>query len=187
MDLIIICGPPASGKMTVGQALQKRTGFKLFYNHLSLELVNQFFDFGTPNFNNLDRKIRFDIFHEISKSEIAGLIFTLVWAFDLEEDAKYIEDIIAVFKDRNPKVRIVELACDQTERLKRNRTENRLKHKPSKRDIEFSDQLLRKEDELYRMNSLEGEYSEKEILKIENTDKSADEVAKLIVNYFDLR
>ena len=62
MNLMVLLGPPAVGKMTVGQALQKLTDYKLFYNHLSLELVNQFFDFGTPNFSNLDRQIRFDIF-----------------------------------------------------------------------------------------------------------------------------
>lgn len=186
MNLIIICGPPASGKMTVGQELQKLTNYKLFYNHLSLELVNQFFDFGTPNFNNLDRKIRFDIFKEIAKSKITGLIFTIVWAFDEKEDAEYIEDIIEVFKDRNPKVCIVELDCKQSERLKRNRTENRLAHKPSKRNLEFSDNLLRNEDNTYRMNSLEGEYPEMNIFKIENTKKSAKEVANIIVNHFKL-
>ena len=184
MDLIIICGPPASGKMTVGQELQKLTGYKLFYNHLSLELVNQFFDFGTPNFNHLDRKIRFDIFEEIAKSEIPGLIFTIVWAFDHPEDAKYVEEMIAIFKNRNPKIGIVELICKQGERLKRNRTENRLQHKPSKRDLDFSDKLLRTEDELYRMNSLDGEFSDKQILKIENTHKTAKEVAERIIEHF---
>ena len=147
--------------------------------------MNQFFDFGTPNFSNLDRQIRFDIFKEIAKSNISGLIFTIVWAFDYPEDAEYIEEIIAVFKDRNPKVSIVELDCKQSERLKRNRTENRLAHKASKRDLEFSDNLLRNEDELYRMNTLEGEYAEKDILKIENTDKSAEEVAKLIIKHMN--
>lgn len=186
MDLIIICGPPASGKMTVGQELQKLTGYKLFYNHLSLELVNQFFDFGTPNFNSLDRKIRFDIFAEIANSDIAGLIFTIVWAFDEAEDAEYIEDIIKVFQNRNPKVSIVELDCEQSERLKRNRTENRLAHKPSKRDVAFSDNLLRNEDKTYRMNSLEGEYPEMNIFKIENTNKTAMEVAEMIVDHFKL-
>lgn len=186
MDLIIICGPPASGKMTVGQELQKLTGYKLFYNHLSLELVNQFFDFGTPNFRRLDRKIRFDIFKEIANSEITGLIFTIVWAFDHEEDAKYIDDIVAVFKDRKPSVSIVELDCEQAERLIRNRTENRLKHKASKRDLAFSERLLRNEDELYRMNSLEGEFVEKQIMKIENTHKTAKEVATSIIKHFKL-
>ncbi len=89
-----------------------------------------------------------------------------------------------VFRNRNPKVSIVELDCEQSERLKRNRTENRLKHKPSKRDVEFSDNLLRNEDKTYRMNSVEGEYPEMNIFRIENTNKTAIEVAENIVNHF---
>jgi len=121
MDLVIICGPPASGKMTVGQALKKVTGFKLLHNHMSLELVNQFFDFGTEHFKTLDKKIRFGIFEEIAKSEVTGFIFTMVWAFSEKEDEEYIDEIISIFKPRNPKVCIVELECDIKERLVRNR------------------------------------------------------------------
>ena len=53
MKLIILFGPPAVGKMTVGQELEKITRLKLFHNHMSLELVNQFFDFGTLPSNGL--------------------------------------------------------------------------------------------------------------------------------------
>ncbi len=182
--LVIICGPPASGKMTVGQELQKRTGYKLFYNHMSLELVNQFFDFNTEHFNNLDKHIRFSIFKEIAKSTIPGLIFTLVWAFDLKEDEEYIQEIISVFENRNLRVSIIELDCKLEERLRRNKTENRLKHKASKRDLEFSDKLIMKEETLYPTNTLDGEFEDFNILKIENTHKSALEVAERIQNHF---
>ena len=80
----------------------------------------------------------------------------------------------------------MELNCDVDERLRRNRTENRLEHKPSKRDIKFSDQLLVNEDELYRMNSLEEELVERNVLKIDNTKKEASEVAEMIVSHFNL-
>ena len=187
MDFIIICGPPASGKMTVGQELQKLTGFKLFHNHMSLELVNQFFDFGTPNFRNLDKKIRFDIFEEIANSDIDGLIFTIVWAFNEKEDEDYIDEIIDVFKKRQPKIGLVELACDLKERLRRNRHENRLKHKPSKRDVEASDKRLLYHDEKYRMNSLDGELPNKSIFKIQNTELTAKETAEKIIEHYDLK
>ena len=39
MKLVIIIGPPAVGKMTIGQALEKITDLKLFHNHMSIELV----------------------------------------------------------------------------------------------------------------------------------------------------
>ncbi len=186
MNLIIICGPPASGKMSVGQALQKLTGYKLFYNHMSLELVNQFFDFGTPNFSNLDKKIRFDIFNEIANSDIDGLIFTMVWAFSEKEDEEYIDEIIEVFKNRVPKVGLVELVCDLDERLKRNKHEHRLKHKPSKRDVEASEKRLLYHDNKYRMNSLEGEFPNKSIFKIQNTHLTEKETAEKIIEHYKL-
>ncbi len=185
MNLIIICGPPASGKMTVGQELQKKMGYKLFHNHLSLELVNQFFDFGTPNFRSLDKKIRFDIFEEIANSDLDGLIFTMVWAFDEKEDEEYIDEIIKVFSRRTPKVALVELVCDLEERLLRNRHENRLKHKASKRDVEASEKRLLYHDKKYRMNSAEGDLTNKSMFKIENTNLSAELVAEKIIAHYN--
>jgi len=42
MQLVIIFGPPAVGKMTVGRALAERTGFKLFHNHMTSKLALAF-------------------------------------------------------------------------------------------------------------------------------------------------
>ena len=187
LSLVIICGPPASGKMTVGQELQKMTDYKLFHNHMSLELVNQFFDFGTPNFDSLDKKIRFDIFEEVAKSELTGLIFTIVMAFNLKEDEEYLDQIISVFKNRNLKFCLVELKCDLKERLKRNRHENRLKHKPSKTDVEASDKRLLYHEKKYRMNSVEGDFVNKPIFMIDNTNLTAFETANKIVEHFNLK
>ena len=53
MKLIILFGPPAVGKMTVGQELSKITGYKLLHNHMTIDLVTEFFDFGTPQFERL--------------------------------------------------------------------------------------------------------------------------------------
>lgn len=186
MKFILICGPPATGKMTVGQELQKLTGYKLFHNHMSLELVNQFFDFGTPNFKNLDKLIRFGIFEEVANSDIEGLIFTLVWAFDMKEDEEYVDEIIRVFDKRNPTICIAELECDLEERLKRNRHENRLKNKPTKRDVEASEKRLLYHDKKYRMNTLEGELPSKSIFKIKNTHLTAKETAEKIIAHFEL-
>lgn len=162
--------------------LQKMTGYKLLYNHLSLELVHQFFDFDTPHFKRLDKEIRFAIFKEVAESSVAGLIFTVVWDFNSKEDEDYINEIISIFKKRNANIGIVELVCDMDERLRRNRTDNRLQHKPSKRDIAFSDRLLKNAETSRRMHSREGEFPDKNIMKIENTGKSAEEVAAMIVS-----
>ena len=47
MKFVLIFGPQAVGKMTVGQELAKITDLKLFYNHMTIDLVGQFFDYGT--------------------------------------------------------------------------------------------------------------------------------------------
>lgn len=186
MKLVIIFGPPAVGKMTVGQELEKLTGLKLFYNHMSLELVNKFFDFGTPHFRKLDKTIRFEIFKEIANSDIEGLIFTIVWAFNEQEDEEYIDEIIEVFQKRDPEVCLIELKTDLKIRLERNKHPHRLKHKPSKRDVAFSEKALLSSESMYRMNSFDGELPEKPIFKIDNNNLSPMEVAKKIKKQFDL-
>lgn len=186
MNLVLIFGPPAVGKMTVGQELEKITNYKLFFNHMSCDLVNHFFDFGTPEFERLDKKIRFAIFEEIAKSKIKGLIFTLVWAIDYKEDEEYVDELLAIFKAQNWNTYLVELQADLEQRLIRNKTENRLNHKPTKRDLEQSEKVLLYDEKAYRMNTLEGELPDKNIYKIDNTKLSAAEVAALIKGRFGL-
>ena len=176
----------SSGGDDQSQALQKATGLKLFHNHMSLELVNQFFDWGTPPFKRLDKLFRFEIFKEIAKSDLKGLIFTLVWAFELKEDEAYVDEIIAIFKKEDSDIHIVELKADLDTRIERNKGENRRKHKPSKRDIASSEKRLRYHEKKYRMNSLAGEFSDKFIFKIDNTDLSPEAVAQIIIDKFNL-
>jgi ATP-dependent Lon protease len=46
--LLFVLGPPAVGKMTVGNAIAEITGLKLFHNHLTIEPVLRLFEFGSP-------------------------------------------------------------------------------------------------------------------------------------------
>lgn len=74
MKFIIIFGPQAVGKMTVGQSLEAKTNLKLFHNHMSIDLVSTFFDYGTSAGKRLVHLIRQEIFEEVSKSSLEGLI-----------------------------------------------------------------------------------------------------------------
>ena len=186
MKLIIIFGPPAVGKMTVGRALANITELKLFHNHMSLELVNQFFDFGTPPFRRLDKLIRFGIFKEVAKSELAGLIFTFVWALNEKEDEEYVDEIAAIFEQEGAEVYYVELNTPLEQRLVRNKQPDRIAAKPSKRDPELSERNLLYAEKTYRMNTHEGELADRPLLKIDNTDLAPDVVAEKIKAYFGL-
>jgi shikimate kinase len=68
--LIIIFGPQAVGKMTVGQELEKITDLKLFHNHMTIDLVSEFFEYGTKQAKRLVKLFRNEIFEEVSKSDI---------------------------------------------------------------------------------------------------------------------
>jgi hypothetical protein len=76
MKLVFLYGLPATGKLTVGRRLAAITGFKLFHNHLAVDLLTSVFDFGTPAFVKLREEIWLSVFDEARNSGIHGLIFT---------------------------------------------------------------------------------------------------------------
>lgn len=186
MKLIMLIGPQAVGKMTVGQELEKITGLKLFHNHMTIELVTPFFSYGTEQGKKLVHSFRMQIFEEVAKSDLEGLIFTWIWRFDLKEEEEYYNMVTDIFRKQGAEVYLVELEADLEERIKRNETENRLNNKPTKRNIEWSKNDLIKGAKNYRLNSLPGEVKEKNYLRINNTNISAKEVARMIKENFNL-
>ncbi|MDQ6418143.1 AAA family ATPase [Paenibacillus sp. LHD-117] len=186
MKFVLLFGPQAVGKMTVGQQLERLTGLKLFHNHMTIELVSPFFSYGSPQGKRLVNLFRQEIFEEVSKSDLDGLIFTYVWAFDLQSDWDYVRSVCDLFESRGATVYFVELEAEMEERLERNRSEHRLLHKATKRDIAFSENDLIKTAERYRLNSLEGEIESERYLRINNTNLSPEETAERIKSYFGL-
>lgn len=184
MKFIIIFGPQAVGKMTVGQSLAAKLNIKLFHNHMSIDFVSQFFDYGSPSGKRLVSLIRQEIFEEVSNSEWDGLIFTFVWGFDLPSDWEYIDRISTLFESKGADVYLVELEADYEERIRRNGTDNRLLHKPTKRDVERSERDLISTHEKHRLNSYPGEITKKNYIRINNTNIEPDEVANRIMSQF---
>lgn len=186
MKFVVIFGPPAVGKMTVGFELAKLTGLKLFHNHLTIDLVLNFFDFGEPPFHRLVAEFRRRIFEEVAASDLKGLIFTYVWAFDLESETEYIEMICQIFREKNADIYFVELEADLAERLIRNETEFRLAQKPPKRDVEKSKVNLL-DIEKHQLNSDNDDFfRDKNYVKIINNTLSPIETAQKIVENFGL-
>ncbi len=178
MKLVIIVGSGAVGKMTVGQELMKITDLRLFHNHMMIEPVIDIFGYFH---GGVTQKLREVIFEEFLKSDNAGMIFTFLWAFDMPSDKEYIMEVASKFDE----VYCVELIADQAVRLQRNATENRLKNKASKRDIEASNQRLLNE-ERYRLVSEPGEIPFENYLRIDNTSIDAQTTAKMIKKKFNL-
>ncbi len=183
MKLVFILGNAAVGKMTVGQALMKLTDLRLFHNHMTIEPVMEIFGkYDSKTINEL-REL---IFKNFAASDNYGMIFTLMMAFDQQSDWDYLEHITSIFTPYGTEFYYVELIASQEIRLKRNETENRLKNKPSKRDLSSSNQRLIDDDRKYRCVSYEGEIPFENYLRIDNSDKSPDEAALLIKETFRL-
>jgi len=186
MKLVIIFGPGAVGKMTVGKELAKITDLKLFHNHMSLELANQFFDWSTDGFKKIDRLIRFGIFEIVAQSDAAGLIFTFVWAVNEPKEEAYIDSLVEFFKKEEAEICYVELFAELDIRLQRNKHKFRLQEKPSKRDTAFTENMILNHESKFQLNTTEKDLPNKEILKIDNTNLSAEEAAQMIKAHYNL-
>ncbi len=183
MKLVFLIGNAAVGKMTVGQELMKLTGLKLFHNHMTIEPVIEIFG----QFDGkVIQRLRHVIFEEFAKSDYYGMIFTYMWAFDQQSDWDYIEYVKSIFKPYNTEFYYVELVASQEIRLKRNATENRLRNKASKRNVEVSNQRLIRDDSKYRLESFDGEIPFDNYAKIDNSILPPDEVARIIKDRFNL-
>ncbi len=178
MKLVLIIGAGAVGKMTVGQELMKITNLRLFHNHMSIEPVIDVFGYFKAD---TIIKIRDVIFDDFINSDQEGMIHTLMWAFDMESDWEYVDNLVKKFDE----VYCVELIASQKIRLERNKTENRLANKASKRDIEASNNRLLGEDK-HRLVSKDGEIPFKNYLRINNEFIEAKDVAKIIKDKFGL-
>lgn len=185
-NFIMICGPQAVGKMTVGQELSKLTGYKLFYNHMTIEMLRLIFDYDQKTFRKMNDVVRTQVFKEFAKSDEKGIVFTSCFDFEneLEEDKAYFEEWTQGFDN----VYVVELEADLEERLKRNKTENRLKHKESKRDLEWSEQDLLRSLKKHKLNSEHGQGEElfENYIKINNTNILPEDVANMVKEKFNL-
>ena len=183
MKLLFMIGNAAVGKMTVGQELMKITGLRLFHNHMTIEPVLEIF--GQFNAGAINR-LRTVIFEEFAKSDNYGMIFTYMWAFDWQSDWDYIESVKRIFEPYGTEFYYVELVAPQAIRLARNATENRLKNKASKNDIEASNQRLLRDDERARLESYDGEIPFENYMKIDNSYLAPDVVARMIKERFNL-
>ena len=183
MKLVFILGDAAVGKMTVGQELMKITDLRLFHNHMTIEPTMEIM-------GRFDGKLRDDmrelIFRHFAASDNYGMIFTYMMDFDMQSEWDYLEHVKSIFAPYGTEFYYVELIAPQDVRLQWNKTENRLLHKPSKRDIEVSDQRLIRDDANHRCVSYPGEIPFENYLRIENADLPAAEAAQRIKEYFQL-
>ena len=176
---VFIIGAPAAGKMTIGQELSKLTGATLFFNHQPIDFALEIYQDFTEEMWEFVRGITFSFLGSSARNQ-RSVILTDVIDFSNQYQLMYLKQIQDLLDNYHQELLFVELETSLEERLRRNRTENRLKHKPLKRHIEVSEREILETDKTDQLNSQKQPSGLHHYLKIDNTNLSAEEVAKQI-------
>lgn len=123
MELVILYGPPGVGKLTVAQALSERTGYRIFHNHLTTDLVTSLFPFGHGRTWDLVASFRIQMLEAAVEAGLDGVIHT--FAYGAGGDDALMRDLIATVETRGGHAHLVLLTCDEDTLLQRVVAESR--------------------------------------------------------------
>ena len=175
MKLIFLHGRPAVGKLTVASELAALTDFRLFHNHLTVDLVSSLFPFGSEPFILLREQIWLAAFAEAVRNDLS-LIFTFNPERSVRE--RFVQDVVEVVEGAGGKVVFVELTCTEAE------LEQRLEG-PSRKKFGKLASL-----EQYRSLNAAGAFQYPDLpvnLSVNTTNQSPADSARLISEYIAIQ
>lgn len=110
--LIILHGPVAAGKFTIGQELAALTGLRFFHNHLTVDLLLAVFPFGHPAFVRQREAIWLDVM-----GEAAGAGTSLIFTFTPERTVspEFPATLARHVAEKGGTVTFVEVRCTEAE------------------------------------------------------------------------
>lgn len=176
MKLLILFGPPAVGKTTIGKLIERTTDFKLFHNHMVMDGIMHIFGVGTPSEDRLSKMVRTNIIEEAA-SQGTNLIFTYVWNFGKEKGKVNIDLYKEIYESHGGEVHFVELTAPLEVRVKRAGSPDRRQTKAHAPD---SERVVYLEKNLSFESPSPFFYPEVYV-KIDTTDKTPEQVAKEII------
>jgi hypothetical protein len=176
MNLVIIYGAQATGKLTVAMEFSKLTGYKLLHNHLILDLISSVFDYHTEPFNRLTHKFWNEMILEGIRQDEAGIITTFVYGERIGMGDEFTQKMIKSVQENGGTVLPVLLTCDLEEQTKRVSNESRKRY-GKLRDVEELKALSIKYDFSVTIPGIES-------FTIDTTRLSATDVAKKIAEHY---
>jgi hypothetical protein len=111
MNLVYIYGPPGVGKLTVATELARRTGYKLFHNHLSIAAIEPVFEFGTETFWRLVHRIREDVIESAARDGV-DIICTNIYGHP--KDIPLVRRRFNLTEKHGGRPCLVKLTCDRS-------------------------------------------------------------------------
>jgi predicted kinase len=175
MTLLVLYGPPAAGKLTVARLIAEKTGFKLFHNHISIDVAERFFERGTRGFGAITQGIRKLVFEEAAKAKL-NLIFTVVYAYPIDNDD--MRWMIRTVESWGGEIKFVQLLASKETLRERIDAPSR-KQYGKIADRELLESILSKWDVFTP-------YPEGEHLHFDTSTQSAEELAEAIMRRLEL-
>jgi len=179
MHLVLLYGPPAAGKLTVATKLAELTGYTLLDNHKVVNYIGELFPWRDPRYDktrtDLSRKIRLLLFEAAAQNDI-NLIVTYAPIAEGRHD--YLRAIIEVVEKVGGTVSLVQLAPDQKELERRVVSESRKGVKAE--TVERLHELIAEHPGMFET------FPDFDHLVVDNSERSADEVAQLIIGHYHL-
>lgn len=178
MKLIIIYGPPASGKMTIARELTKITSARFFPHNLIFDLITPLIteDNKDDDLWDLYEAIKIEII-KTAKKKGNSLILTDIYNNPVSDER--FKEFIEELRKSKISYRFVKIGCSKEELLKRVEKEDRKMHKKlnSKKEYERIMKESNLNDEIPFVNSF----------VIDNTNISAKKAANIIKKELGLK
>ena len=118
MKVVLIHGAPASGKLTVAKVLSSQHGFKLFHNHLVVDLSLSIYDeFGEKDFHEFTDSIRRKTLSKANEIGVTYLVMT--WVVCSKMHQQVVQTYLNFFEQEGIDIFPVHLAPSKAELLQR--------------------------------------------------------------------
>ena len=114
MTLLVLCGSPGVGKLTIGREVAGITGYRLFHLHLLADMIGALFDFGSAGFRDLRDMLLPQIIRRAAVAAggpeaLSGVILTMM--FESTVNGPWFHGIFADVEQAGGRVVLVELTC----------------------------------------------------------------------------
>ena len=113
MRVIILCGLPGVGKLTIAKELARLCGYRVFHNHLVFDAVEALFPFGSPSFIELREGLWLELLSRAVRERVGDVIFTI--ARDQSLRADFLISIVSALRALGARVSCIELSCSAGE------------------------------------------------------------------------
>jgi hypothetical protein len=117
MRIVILCGLPGVGKLTVAEGLARLRGYRVFHNHLVFDAVEALFPFDSPAFTELRERLWRELLLRAVHERVGDVIFTLAGDRALRED--FLAALVSELSQADVRVHCVELRCGSDEHEQR--------------------------------------------------------------------